>query len=80
MLLFSYILSAFEHLPREVVSVKGEKESLHLPENKLMKEYMKRHFPNATHSVLKGETQSEIVSHLHQQKENILVVLGAYGR
>jgi nucleotide-binding universal stress UspA family protein len=78
--MFSYILSAIKYLPIEVVSVKGEKESLHLPENKLMREYMKRHFPNAIYSVLKGEAQSEIVSHLHQQKENILVVLGAYGR
>lgn len=78
--MFSYILSALKHLPIEVVSVKSEKESLHLPENKLMKEFLKRHFPNAIYSIFKGEAQSEIVSHLHQQKENVLVVLGAYGR
>jgi nucleotide-binding universal stress UspA family protein len=78
--MFSYILSALKHLPSEVVSVNGKKDSLHVPENALMKEYMKRHFPNAIYSVFKGEAQSEIVSHLHQQKENVLVVLGAYGR
>jgi len=78
--MFSYIFSALKQLPTEVVSVKSQKESLHLPENHLMKEYMQRHFSNATYSVFKGEAEPEIVSFLHQQKENVLVVLGAYGR
>jgi nucleotide-binding universal stress UspA family protein len=78
--MFSYILSSLKHLPIEVVAVNSLWESLHLPENKLMKEYMKRHFPNASYSVFKGEAEPEIVSHLHQQSQNVLLVLGAYGR
>jgi nucleotide-binding universal stress UspA family protein len=78
--MFSYVLSELKFLPVEVVTINDEKQSLHLPENKLLKEYMKRHFPNATFFVFRGEAQSKIVSHFHQQKENILVVLGSYGR
>ena len=51
-----------------------------MPENKLMKEFMKRHFPKATYTVLKGLAEPEIVNYLKQQKETPLVILGAYRR
>jgi nucleotide-binding universal stress UspA family protein len=69
-----------KHLPTEVVSVKGLKRDLHVPDNKIMKEFMKRHFPNAIYKVLKGSAESEIIHHLKEQNENVLVVLGAYRR
>jgi hypothetical protein len=78
--MFSYTLEPFKHVEVEVLSVKSEEESLHLPQNHLMKEFMKRHFPKAKYAILKGLPEETIVNYLQQQKEHVLVVLGAYQR
>ncbi len=78
--MFSYTLSSFKQHPVEVLSVNPLKQSLHIPDNKLMKEFMKRHFPRAVFTVLKGLAEIEIVEHLKKQTDNPLVVLGAYRR
>ena len=78
--MFSYTLLTYKYLPVEVVSVKSAKESLHLPDNHLMKEFMKRHFANAEYTILKGEPEQAILTYLQTQHENVLVVLGAYQR
>jgi nucleotide-binding universal stress UspA family protein len=78
--MFSYMLAPFKHLPVKVLSVNPEKQSLHLPDNRLMKEFMKRHFPKAEYIVLKGDAEENILIYLKQQTEEMLVVLGAYRR
>jgi len=78
--MFSYVLPSLKQLPTEVITVNDPKLSLHLPENRLMKEFMKRHFPKATFTVLKGIPEPEIVDYLKKQKELPLVILGAYRR
>lgn len=78
--MFSYTLPELKQYPTEVVCVKDPKQSLLLPENTLMKEFMKRHFPDATIVVLKGLAEPVIVEYLKKQKEVPLVVLGAYRR
>jgi len=78
--MFSHVLNSLKNLPVEVLSVKSSDQSLHVPDNALMKEFMKRHFPNASYTVLKGEAESEIISYFKAQHENILAVLGAYKR
>ncbi|MGZ8559751.1 MAG: universal stress protein [Chitinophagaceae bacterium] len=78
--MFSYILTQLKHLATEVISVNPEDTSLHLPDNKMMKEFMKRHYPDAKYTIMKGLAEDEIVKHLRQQEENALVVLGAYRR
>jgi nucleotide-binding universal stress UspA family protein len=79
--MFSYIFPSLKHLPVEVLSVKSPNQSLHLADNTLMKEFMKRHYPkNVEYTVLKGEASSEIISYLKGQHENVLAVLGAYSR
>jgi nucleotide-binding universal stress UspA family protein len=78
--MLSYTLASLKQKPAEVISVNPPKQSLHLPDNKLMKEFMKRHFPNATYTVLKGLAETEIVNYLKEQGENPLIVLGAYRR
>jgi len=78
--MFSYMLPSMKHLPTEVVSVKEYYDDLHLPDNKLMKEFMKRHYPGATYTVLKGLAETEIINHLKEEKQQVLVVLGAYRR
>ena len=74
------MLPSLKNIPTEVISVKGMGTDLHLPDNKMMKEFMKRHFPDASFKVLKGLAETEIVNYLKRQKGNALVALGAYRR
>lgn len=78
--MFSYLLSEFKNLDTDVLSVRSEENTLHLPDNRLMKEFMKRHFPKAEYHVYKGLPEDQIISALHHQNETSLVVLGAYQR
>jgi K+-sensing histidine kinase KdpD len=63
-----------------VITVNDEKKSFHLPDNKLMKEFMHRHFPEATFTVLKGDTEEEIIRFLKMNGKDTLVVLGSSQR
>ncbi len=78
--MLSYIFPNLKHLDTEVLSVKNEKQSMHLPDNRLMKEFMKRHFPDAKYQVEKGDPEEQITIYLETQGEEVLVVLGAYDR
>lgn len=77
---FSYVFSEIDWKEVEVFSVKSAKQTLHVPDNRLMKEFMKRHFPDATYTVIKGEPEIEIVSYLKKHSKKTMVVLGAYSR
>lgn len=78
--MFCYNLAILSHLPVKVLSVKPLEQSLHLPDNHLMKEFMKRHLPQSEYIVLKGDAKNTIIAYLQQQTEESLVVLGAYQR
>ncbi len=77
---FSYVFPELKDLDTQVVSVKSTKDTLHVPDNRLMKEFMKRHFLKAEYTVLRGEAEIEIVKHLKGNDENLVIVLGAYNR
>ena len=78
--LFSYVLPALKALDSEVITVKAADESLHVPDSRWMKEFMKRHYPNAEYVVLKGMPEDEIIKYLTFEQSDVLVVLGAYQR
>jgi hypothetical protein len=78
--MFSYLLPALKHLPAEVISVKNQEGDLHVPDNRLMKEFMKRHFPDANYTILRGLPETEIITHLKNEKQDALIVSGAYRR
>jgi hypothetical protein len=78
--MFSYLFPYMSALDTEVVTVNPKNSSLHLPDNKLMKEFMKQHYPKAKYTVMTGEAEKEIIHHLKKQKENAMVLLGAYRR
>lgn len=78
--MFSYLLAPFKKMPVEVLSIKPADQDLHLPENRLMKEFMKRHFPDASYKVIQGEPAVEIVKYLKNRHQDELIVLGAYHR
>lgn len=78
---FSYLFGGLTSIPVEVFTVKDYyMPSMHVPDNKLMREFIKRHFPDAVFTVVKGEPEEEILKHLTGHKENEWVVLGAYKR
>ena len=78
--MFSYMFESLKDLYVEIVTAKKDDQNLHVPDNKLMKEFIKRHFPAARYTVLKGEVEKEIASYLKVQKANNLIVCGAYRR
>jgi nucleotide-binding universal stress UspA family protein len=78
--MFTYLLPLFKNTDTEVLCVKTVNKTAHLPDNKLMKEYIKRHFPKVDYKVIKGFAEVEIVKHLKIFSPNVLAVLGAYRR
>ncbi len=79
--MFSYILGNPFDLPVEVLTVKEKKKAgLHLPGNRLMREFVQRHFPKAVYTITKGEPEETISNYLRKFRENKLIVLGAYQR
>ena len=78
--MFSYLFPSLKRFDTEVISVKYTGDSTHVPDNRLMKEFTKRHYPEAKHTVLHGEPETEIVNHLKDDANHSLVVLGAYRR
>lgn len=79
--MFSYLFGSFLDVPVEVLTVKDHyMATSRVPDNKLMREFIKRHFPKANYTIIKGEAEEQIIGHLHNHKENELVVLGAYRR
>ena len=78
--MFSYIFNGMENIPVEVFSVKEKNKGNHLPNNKLVREFIKRHFPKAKFIVMKGDAEEQIPGYLRNHKGNEMVVLGAYRR
>jgi nucleotide-binding universal stress UspA family protein len=78
--MFSYLFGSISNIPVEVFTVKNKMEGSHLPNNKLMREFIKRHFPKAKYLVDKGDAEEQVLGHLRYHKGNELVVLGAYRR
>ena len=78
--MLSYILESFKDLPIEVITVKNPKQILNVPDNRIMREFMKSHYSKVVYTVLKGLPEEEIIKHLKKNKLNSLVVLGAYRR
>ena len=74
------MMPSLKNIEAEVISVRKDKEALHLPDNALMKEFMKRHFPKADYVIQNGDSEDRILSYLQQANANVLVVLGAYRR
>jgi len=78
--MYSYLFPVTEHTEAEVVSVLDNANTLHMPDNRLMKEFMKRHYKEVVYKVLKGIAEEEIVHYLREQSQNTMIVLGAYRR
>ena len=78
--MFSYLFNNRPYLPVEVFTVKDKMDGAYVPNNKLMREFIKRHFPKAKYIVGKGNAEDQVLKYLQFHKGNDLVVLGAYRR
>ncbi len=77
--MFNYILSEMGKLETRLISAKQGVSSMHLSDNKLIREWMKRHYPEIIFQVLKGG-EKEITTVLKAEEPGVLVVAGAYHR
>ena len=79
--MFSYVLGNPHNLPVKAFTVKEIKASeFFVPENKLMREFVKQHFPKATFAVSRGNPEQEIKDYLGRLPKEQIVVMGAYQR
>lgn len=76
--MYSYLFSSWQSLPTTVLSINPEGN--HLQNKHLIKDFVKRHFPDAIYRVMEGEPEEEIVNYLLGQQEGTAIVLGAYRR
>lgn len=78
---FSYILPGLAATPNvQVVTVHPEGESSHLPNNKLMRDFVNRFYPNANYIQLRGASEEQIKGYVRNNSGNELLVVGAYRR
>lgn len=78
--MFSYLFPSFNRMPVEMISVKTSDYTLFPPDNRLMKEFMRQHYPNSVHTIMQGDPDFEITALLKQRDQHELVVLGAQRR
>ena len=78
--MYNFLFPELRMLKKEILSIKTNEESLHLTDNKLMREFLKRRIPEAEYTVLKGNAEEEIVQYVRRLKQNVFIVLGAYQR
>jgi len=77
--MFTYIFPEMSGKEVLVLSVKSGTLNLHVPDNKLIHEWMKRHYSRTDYKVVQGEV-SDLVNLCKEQGSEILVVAGAYER
>ena len=74
------VLPVLTALPSEVITVKDIHTGNHVFDNRLIKEYVKRHTPHAMYTVLQGDAASEIIDHVKMEHSSTVLVLGGYQR
>jgi nucleotide-binding universal stress UspA family protein len=77
---FSYLFDSLLNLETQILTVRKDDDPLHVPDNRLIREFVKRHYPHAEFIVLKGMPEDEILTFLYHQKKDSLIVTGAYRR
>jgi nucleotide-binding universal stress UspA family protein len=78
--MFSYLFEKIKCLETEILTVIGQKDDVRFPDERLIKEFIKQHYPLADRVVLKGNPEDVIIAYLLRDKKNPMVVLGAYQR
>jgi nucleotide-binding universal stress UspA family protein len=77
--MLGYVLPEMTKLEAKFFYAEHGVSSLRLPDNKLMKEWVKRHFSNVEYHLMKGE-EKKLVATIAAESSGILIVAGAYHR
>lgn len=77
--MFNYILPGMKDRNTKVLYAKNENTSQHLPDDKLLREWMGKHYTNVTYKVLEGGEKG-IARMLVKEGDGTLVVAGSYNR
>lgn len=76
---FAYLFPELQKMETIVVSV-NQTATNHLNEGSNLKELVKQHFADTNYVVLNGDVEEELISFLKNEGNNLLIVMGAYGR
>jgi len=77
--MFTYLFPDMSEREVQVLSVKSGTLNMHVPDNKLIHEWMKRHYSRAGYKVVQGNEQ-DLINLCRDQGPEVLVVAGAYER
>jgi nucleotide-binding universal stress UspA family protein len=78
--MFNYMVPWLQNKKTEVVSITDPRDIAELPDEELVEEFIKCHYPTASYTLLKGDAEEEIINYLKGGNPNTLVVCGAYQR
>jgi nucleotide-binding universal stress UspA family protein len=78
--MYNYLMPWMRELKTEVISVRNPKDRAEFPNDPLIKEFMKCHYPDAKYTLLQGDPETEIPAYLKNNCQNTMIVLGAYER
>ncbi|MGN6394412.1 MAG: universal stress protein [Mucilaginibacter sp.] len=78
--MFNYLMPFLRNLSTEIVYAAGPVSPGSLPDDVLIKEFIRCHYPEAIYTTLTGETEQALIMHLQKTSPNTLVVMGAYNR
>lgn len=76
---FAYLFPEMADRQVEVIALRSNSWNLHLPENKLLKEWMKRHFQDVSYKTIRGY-HDELITLLNEETAPFLLTTGAYKR
>jgi len=78
--MFDCLFGHTQFLTPEILTVKNSDVDKNVPNSKLMKDFIKRHFPEAIYNVLHGNAEVAIPEYLKKQPASTMVVLGNHQR
>jgi nucleotide-binding universal stress UspA family protein len=78
--MFSYLFPSMIDKETEIIKLQTTSKPKQNPDNRLMKEFMQRHFPDAKFTILRGQPEIELVNYLKQKNQDQMIVSGAYRR
>lgn len=78
--IFNNLFENQQDMDIEVVTAKPTEDDALQSNSKLIKEFLSRHYPHATYTVLKGKPEDAITEYIAKQTDNALIVMGGYQR
>lgn len=78
--MFDYMMPWMREIETEVITVNDPKDRPEFPDDPLIKEFIKCHYPEAKYTLLQGDPEEKIPAYLKNTAPDSMVVLGAYER